>query len=317
MKAFITGAAGFVGSFLIDALLRENYEVFAAKLPNESIRQDKCKILDLDILDSGRVNTVIREVRPDVIFHLAAQSSVKLSKEKPALTIDVNINGTANLLEALNSLDYKPRVLLIGSSEEYGSVLESDNPLNEQMRTHPESIYAATKAYQTMLGKVCADTFGLDIVMVRAFNHTGPGQSETFVVSDFCKQAAEIEAGIRETVIYTGNLSVKRDFTDVRDVVKAYISLVNKGEKGEVYNVGSGKAVEISKILEMIVNSSIVKIKTEIDRTKLRPVDAPIIEADTQKIRECTGWVPEIALEVTVAQTLQFWRDEISKRKNI
>jgi len=317
MKAFITGAAGFVGSYLIDALLSENYEVIAAKLPNESISSDKCKILDLDILDGGRVNTVIREVRPDAVFHLAAQSSVKLSKEKPALTMDVNINGTANLLEALNGLDYKPRVLLVGSSEEYGSVPESGNPLNEQMQTRPESIYAATKAYQTMLGKVCAETFGLDIVMVRAFNHTGPGQSETFVVSDFCKQAAEIEAGIREPVIYTGNLSAKRDFTDVRDVVKAYISLIHKGEKGEVYNVGSGKAVEISKILEIIINSSTAKIKTEIDKTKLRPVDAPVIEADTRKIRDCTNWVPEIDLEVTIAQTLQFWRGEISKRKNI
>ena len=172
----------------------------------------------------------------------------------------------------------------------------------------PGNIYAATKACQNMIGKIYADGYDLDIMMVRAFNHIGPNQAPMFVVADFCKQVAEIERGEKEPIIYTGNLSAKRDFTDVRDVVRAYGLLIQKGKKGETYNIGSGHAIAIQEILDNILEFSKTKIKSEVDSSKIRPVDVPIIEADTTKIRACTGWNPEISLDTTLLETLEYWR---------
>jgi GDP-4-dehydro-6-deoxy-D-mannose reductase len=200
---------------------------------------------------------------------------------------------------------------LIGSGEEYGKVSEEENPISEQNKTNPANIYAASKACQNMLGKIYADAYDLDIIMVRAFNHIGPGQNESFVVSDFCKQVAEIEAGKVKPVIYVGNLSAKRDFTDVRDIARAYRLLSEKGIKGEIYNIGSGKAVEVKKILELITNSSTAKIEVEIDKNKYRPVDVPVIEANIEKINTCTNWKPEIDINTTIIDTLQHWRNII------
>ena len=311
MNVLVIGAAGFVGGYLIDEFFRCGYDVTATKLSNEVIHSTHCKVVDLDILVENDIRDVVKKSRPDAIVHLAAQSSVALSWENPALTARVNIIGAVNLLEALNKLGYKNKVLLIGSGEEYGRVSESDNPIDENAPAHPANIYAATKTCQNMLGQIYSDAYELNIVMVRAFNHVGPGQSPTFVVSDFCKQVAEIEAGIREPVIYTGNLTAMRDFTDVRDVVRAYAALIKKGKKGSIYNVGSGKSIEISKILEMVVNASTADIKTAVDKSRFRPIDVPVIEADISKIKAETGWKPEIDLTVTIAETLDYWRRNI------
>ena len=164
-----------------------------------------------------------------------------------------------------------------------------------------------------MLGSIYASAYGLDIMMVRAFNHIGPNQTPLFVVADFCKQVAEIEAGIREPVIYVGNLSAKRDFTDVRDVVRAYSLIIEKGQGGETYNVGSGHAIEIKQILDLIVAQSTSQVAVEVDPEKLRPVDVPIIEADISKLQSQTGWKPEIPLEQTIKETLDYWRNEVTK----
>ena len=297
---------------MIDGLCDNGFEVIAAKLQDESVNSENCEIVNLDILFQDDIYNVLGKNRPNIIFHLAAQSSVGLSWKEPALTVDVNIKGTINLLEALRKFDYKPRVLLIGSGEEYGKIAEDKNPINEQTQINPANIYAVSKACQNMIGKIYSDTYDLDIVMVRAFNHIGPKQSESFVVSGFCKQAAEIEKGLRKPVIYTGDLNVKRDFSDVRDVVQAYISLAKNGEKGETYNVGSGKSVELSKILEIIAGASTVEIKSELDKTKRRPVDVSNIEADIEKIKNRTGWSPKIDIKTTIMDTLQFWRDNIN-----
>jgi len=312
MKALIIGAAGFVGSYLIDELANNDYEVIATKLQSEELQLQCCEIFNLNILAEEDISAILEKTRPDVIFHLAALSSVALSWKKPALTIDINIKGAINLLEAVRALDYKPRVLLIGSGEEYGRVAEEENPINEQHQTHPANIYAASKACQNMLGKIYADAYDLDIVMVRAFNHIGPGQSADFVISDFCKQIAEIEKGINEPIIHVGNLSVKRDFTDVRDIVRAYRLLSINGNKGEVYNIGSGKAREIKEMLDVIINNSAIDIKIEINKSKYRPVDVPIIEADMNKVADCTGWKPEIDFNSTIVDTLQFWRNKVN-----
>ncbi|GAA4296414.1 GDP-mannose 4,6-dehydratase [Anaerocolumna aminovalerica] len=310
MKALIIGGAGFVGSYLIDHLLNDcGWSVAVTKLEHETIEErEDISIFNLDILDKNAINKLLEYVRPDYIFHLAAQSSVSLSWKNPSLTIDVNIKGSVNVLDAIRELDYKPRVLLIGSGEEYGHILPDETPIAETNPTRPGNIYAATKACQNMIGKIYADAYQMDVIMVRAFNHIGPKQAPMFVVADFCKQVAEIEKGLRDPVIKVGNLSAKRDFTDVRDVVRAYSLLIQKGEKGETYNVGSGKAVAIEDILKMILEMSKVEIKVEVDHDKLRPVDVAIIEADVSKFISCTNWQPEINLLNTIQSTINYWR---------
>ena len=309
MKALIIGGAGFVGYYLTDHLLNNcGWSVAVTKLENEIIEHDNASVYNLDILDKQSIINVLNEVHPDFIFHLAAQSSVSLSWKNPALTIDVNIKGSVNVLDAIKELDYKPRILLIGSGEEYGHILPDEIPITENNHTRPGNIYAATKTCQNMIGKIYADAYQMDIIMVRAFNHIGPRQSPMFVVADFCKQVAEIEKGLREPVIRVGNLSAKRDFTDVRDVVRAYSLLIQKGKAGETYNVGSGEALSIKDILQLILTYSKVNIKVEIDKDKFRPVDVLIIEADISKLLNAINWEREYGLDLTIQNTLDYWR---------
>ena len=189
--------------------------------------------------------------------------------------------------------------------------LRKTNPKLKFSQYGPGNIYAATKVCQNMIGSIYAKAYDLDLMMVRAFNHIGPGQAPMFVVSDFCKQVAEIEKGLREPVMKVGNLAAQRDFTDVRDVVKAYIKLIEVGVPGETYNVGSGNAKAIQAILDLIISMSSTDIKVQIDPNKLRPVDVPIIEADISKINQLTGWKPEIPLEQTIRETLDYWRQHV------
>lgn len=312
MKALIIGGAGFVGNYLARHLKEDlNWAVVVTKMAHEKFESTEgIEVADMDILDKDQIKSVIEKFRPDFIFHLAAQSSVALSWKNPSLTINVNIIGSVNVLDVIRDLEsISPRILLIGSGEEYGHVRPEESPIIEGNVLRPGNIYAATKACQNMIGKIYADAYDMDVMMVRAFNHIGPNQSPAFVVADFCKQIAEIEKGEKEPVIYTGNLSAKRDFTDVRDVVKAYGMLIQKGEKGETYNVGRGKAVAIQYILNSLIAMAKVKIEAKIDPEKLRPVDVEIIEADITKINEKTGWNPQIELETTLEETLDFWRN--------
>lgn len=308
-KALIIGAAGFVGDYLIDQIQKEGlWSVAVTKMANEVIRRSNVEIYNLNILDMEAVQALLSEVRPDYIFHLAAQSSVALSWKNPELTFDVNVKGIIHVLEAVRQLDDKPRLLLIGSGEEYGQVLPDEIPVVEDTLPRPGNIYAATKVCQNLIGKIYADAYGMDILSVRAFNHIGPNQAPLFVVADFCKQVAEIEKGLKSPIIRVGNLSARRDFTDVRDVVRAYVMLMEKGISGETYNVGSGVAASIESILQEILKLSAVNIDVEVDPGKFRPVDIPVIEADVRKLQECTGWKPEILLERTLKETLEYWR---------
>ena len=315
MKSLIIGGAGFVGAYLVRYLKNDlGQDVVVTKMPREQVNVDgvdmsEIQVCDLDILDKEAVVALFCKVHPDCIYHLAAQSSVSVSWKNPELTIDVNVRGGVNILEALRELDYKPRVLFIGSGEEYGHILPDETPIKEDNVSRPGNIYAATKACQNMLARIYADAYDLDVMMVRAFNHIGPNQLPLFVVADFCKQVAEIEAGNREPIIKVGNLSARRDFTDVRDVVRAYALLMESGRAGETYNIGSGHAIAIEDLLRCILDNSSVDIRVEVDPEKLRPVDVPIIEADTTKIYRETGWQPEIPLEQTIRETLDFWRN--------
>lgn len=309
-KALVIGAAGFVGSYLIRHLHDEwNMEVAATKLPKEHLSDLPAAVYDLDILNKEDIIELLFNVRPDYIFHLAAQSSVSVAWNNPQLTVDINIKGGINVLDAVRELYYKPRVVMLGSGEEYGHIRPGETPIREENRLSPGNIYAATKACQNMIGSIYSKAYDMEIILVRAFNHIGPGQSSIFVVSDFCRQVTEIEKGLREPVMYVGNLSAKRDFTDVRDVVRAYALLAQHGVKGETYNVGSGKAVEIREILNLIISLSGCEIKVEIDPAKIRPVDVPVIEADITKLQQVTGWQPDISLKDTIEEVLNYWRE--------
>lgn len=310
-KGLVIGAAGFVGNYLVNEMSANAIEAYATKLTYEKFENVNAKVYDLDIMDKDAIIGLLFEIRPDYIFHLAAQSSVGLSWKNPGLTVDVNIKGSINVMDAIRELFYKPRVLLIGSGEEYGHIRPGETPITEENLLRPGNIYAATKACQNMIGNIYSKAYDMELMMVRAFNHIGPEQAPMFVVSDFCKQVAEIEKGVREPIMMVGNLDAKRDFTDVRDVVKAYVKLIATGKAGETYNVGSGNAKAIREILDLIVSMSEEEIKVEIDPNKIRPVDVPIIEADITKLNELTGWKPQIPLEQTIQETLDYWRARV------
>jgi GDP-4-dehydro-6-deoxy-D-mannose reductase len=310
MKALIIGGAGFVGGYLIRELRAGGWDVSATCLENEKITEE-CTVRTLDILKKDDIKPLLEEIRPDVIYHLAAQSSVALSWKRPQLTAEINVVGTINVLEAVRESGIKPRLLLIGSGEEYGFIRPEACPLNESEPLRPGNIYAATKACQGMIGEIYARAYDMDIVMVRAFNHSGPAQAPIFVISDFCRQIAEAEKGLREPVMKVGNLSAKRDFTDVRDVVRAYRLLGEHGVSGRTYNVGRGKAVEIQYILDTALSMAKVPITVTTDPARMRASDIPVIEPDTALIYSDTGWKASITMEQTIADTLEYWRENV------
>lgn len=310
-KGLVIGAAGFVGDYLINEMHENEMEIYATKLSYEKLENSYAGVYDLDIMEKEAIVALLFEIRPDYIFHLAAQSSVGLAWKNPGLTVDVNIKGSLNVMDAVRELFYKPRLLMIGSGEEYGHIMPGETPITEDNLLRPGNIYAATKACQNMIASIYSRAYDMELILVRAFNHIGPGQAPMFVVSDFCKQVAEIEKGKREPVMKVGNLAARRDFTDVRDVVRAYVKLVQLGRPGETYNVGSGNARAIQDILDLIISQSKVNIKVEIDPNKLRPVDVPVIEADISKLNALTGWEPRIPLEQTIQETLDYWRARV------
>lgn len=307
MKSLIIGAAGFVGEYLIKELVSFNDDVYATKLANENIRTlENIKILDLDILDEDNIKKVLEEIKPDCIYHLAAQSSVALSWKKPKLTAQINIIGSINLLEAVRLYSPNSKILLVGSSEEYGKI-DYSVQISENIKSNPQNIYAITKMTVEQIGKIYANAYNLNIFMTRSFNHIGPHQSRQFVVSDFCNQVVDIEKGLQDPIIRVGNLKSKRDFTDVRDIVKAYRIIIEKGQIGEVYNVGSGESISIEEILNIILKNSNKTIKVEIDKTRFRPIDVEKIEANIDKIKNL-GWNKTYNLEETIKDILNSLR---------
>lgn len=304
MNALIVGGAGFVGSYLTEALLAVGENVSATKLPNESIAYP-VQVYNLNLEDRGAVRKILEEVRPDVIYHLAAQSSVKLSWQDPSLTTRINALGSVHLFEGIRAVCPKARTLVIGSSEEYGSA--AGEKVSETDALCPKNVYALTKYFQEELARLYCEAYGMDLVLTRSFNHFGPRQSVNFVVADFCAQVARIEAGGQEPVIKVGNLDVYRDFTDVRDVVSAYLLLAERGARGEVYNVGSGNCISIRDILTLLLSFAKKEIRIETDPQKFRPTEIPRIGADIGKLSRL-GWRPQYSLKETVFDTLQSFR---------
>ncbi len=316
MKVLITGITGFAGSHLAEYVLRKGAEVFGtirwrSRTENIDHIKDKIKLIDCDLRDASSVVKALDESRPDYIFHLSAQSFVPTSWHAPAETLVTNIIGQVNLFEAIRELKLNPRIQLACSSEEYGMVYENEIPIKETNSLRPLSPYGVSKVAQDLLGYQYHQSYGMHIVRTRAFNHEGARRGEVFVTSNFAKQIAEIEKGLKEPVIEVGNLEAKRDFSDVRDVVRAYWLALEKCEPGEVYNIASGKAFKIADMLNMLLKLSDVDVKIWQDPARMRPSDVPILAGDATKFKKATGWEPEIPFEKTLEDLLNYWRKRV------
>ncbi len=319
MRALITGITGFAGSHLADYLLAEqpDVEIFGirrwrSRMENIEHLDGKIHLRECDLRDAAAVHGVLAELRPDLIFHLAAQSYVPASWTAPSETLTTNLLGQTNIFEAVRVLELDPVIQIAGSSEEYGLVLPDEVPIKETNPLRPLSPYAVSKVGQDLLAYQYFKSYGLKTVRTRGFNHTGPRRGEVFVTSNFAKQIASIEAGLREPVIRVGNLDAQRDFTDVRDMVRAYWLAVTKATPGEVYNLASGRAVTIRELLDRLLALSETEVEVEVDPERLRPSDVEILLGDYSKFRSDTGWEPVIPLEQTLEDTLDYWRQKVS-----
>lgn len=313
-RVLITGINGFAGSFLAKHLLAEA-EVWGTYLVSDfgNIRgiEQELNLLECNLLDAERTGEVIKEARPDVVYHLAAQSAPSLSYKDPAATLKTNIFSTLNLLEAVFKYSPESVFLNIGSSDEYGAVSEEELPVGEGAELRPENSYAVSKVSQEMLGYQYFKTHRLKVIRCRPFNHLGPGQSEHFVASAFAKQIAEIEAGvIPEPVISVGNLAPLRDFQHVSDVVSAYSILAEKGVAGEVYNICSGRGTPVEELLTILLGFSEKNINVLVDKERFRPVDSPIIYGDPSRLK-ALGWESAHTIEAALHEVLDYWREKV------
>ena len=314
MRALITGVGGFAGSHLSDYLLNQtDWQVVGCVLPGWdcSHLDRRVTCLEMDLRDREAVRAMLEQVTPDVIFHLAAQAFVPVSWQDPWDTLENNIRAEANILDGLVKLGAKPGVMVVGSNEEYGLVRPDELPLREDSPLRPNSPYAVSKVAQDFLGLSYFLSHGLPVVRVRPFNHIGPRQAEGFVAPAFAKQIALIEAGQQEPVIRVGNLDVQRDFSDVRDVVRAYHLAVTRGQPGQVYNIGSGQPRAVKALLETLLSLSAMPIRVEIDPARMRPSDTPVAYCDASKLRAATGWEPRVPFEQTLRDVLDDWRVRI------
>jgi GDP-4-dehydro-6-deoxy-D-mannose reductase len=298
MRAFVTGGHGFVGPWLVRHLEDQGDVVVAPGL-------------DVDVTDGEALAEALAAARPDAVYHLAALASVAESWQHPARTFEVNATGTLHLLEAARLLETRPRVLLVCSAEVYGTVGPEDLPIDEETPLRPVTPYAASKVAAEFLGLQAYLGHNLPVIRVRAFNHVGPAQSGTFVVSDLARRIAEAERNGART-LRVGNLAPRRDFTDVRDVVRAYRLLVERGTAGEVYNVCSGQAIAIEDLASRLLALAGVDLAIETDPELVRPVDVPVLLGDPTRIRDAVGWQPVIPLDDTLRDVLADWRERIA-----
>lgn len=315
-KVLITGITGFAGSHMAELLLNEGYDIFGlarwrSQTDNIQGVNGRIKLIEGDLLDSHSLQEAMVAARPDLIFHLAAQSFVPASWTSPAVTLEINVTGSCNLFEAVRAAQIDPAVQIACSSEEYGLVKEDELPIKETNPLRPLSPYAVSKVAMDYLGYQYFKSYGMRIVRTRGFNHTGPRRGEVFAESNFAKQIAEIEVGKRKPVIEVGNLEAKRDYSDVRDMVRGYLLAALKGEPGEVYNISSGKTRKIGDVLETLLSFSKVKVKIKKTPARIRPSDVPVLLGDNSKFVKKTGWQPKIKFEKTLRDLLDYWRGRV------
>lgn len=318
IRVLITGITGFAGSYLAEHLVfMGKYDVNGTYLLDSSLVnvnkiKDKLNLVRIDLTSEKGVFDTIKKISPSIIFHLAALTSPADSFKIPAETLTNNISLQVNLFEAVrryNLLDTK--ILVVSSADIYGKVRKEDLPIDEDTQLMPTSPYSVSKIAQDFLGLTYFLSYNLKIIRVRPFNHIGPRQSSQFVVSSFAKQIAEIEKGKREPILRVGNLDTRRDFINVKDITAAYVLAIEKGEYGQVYNIGSGKSYKISDILSMLIDMSSRKIKIEKDESLFRPSDNRELVCDARKFQKLTGWKPKISIEETLRDTLDYWRNII------
>ena len=319
MRALITGGAGFAGSHLTDYLLALGHQatVLAAEqeeLANLETFRRAPRVERVDLRDAAGLKKIVDEVRPERIYHLAALASPSDSLHDPVLTYDVNFGGTLHLLEACRELGGDCRFLFVSSSEVYGHVSEGELPLREETPLRPANPYAGSKAAAEMLAYQFFRSYGLHAVRVRPFNHTGPRQSPAYVCSDFARQVAEIGLGLRPPSMRVGNIKVSRDFCDVRDIVRGYYLLIEEGVPGEVYQLGSGRAVPVERVLEILLGFCSQRIEVRTDPSRLRASDAPALWGDMSKTEQAVGWKREYSLETTLRDLMDYWIQRLSSQ---
>jgi GDP-4-dehydro-6-deoxy-D-mannose reductase len=314
MRILITGITGFAGSHLADYCLAENlgevHGIIRWRSRTENIEHLTGQILlhECDLRDASSTRDVVEHVGPDFIFHLAAQSFVPTSWKAPSESLTTNVIGQLNIFEAVRKIGLKCRIQLACSSEEYGMVYADEVPIKETNPLRPLSPYGVSKVAQDMLGYQYFMSYGMEIVRTRGFNHEGPRRAPVFVMSDFAKQIVDIERGARPPVLQVGNLEAKRDFSDVRDVVRGYWLSLDKGKPGEVYNICQEKCWSIREMLDELLTLTTAKIRVETDKARLRPSDVMLLLGDCSKFRKDTGWKPQIPFRQTLRDTLDYWR---------
>ena len=322
-RILITGCTGFVGGYLVEQC-RIRYpqaELFGLSgrpaLHTATPGMSDVKLLVADITQPEAIRQVVAQAQPDLIIHLAAQSSVSASWKDPFGTLKVNAGGTIHLLEALRFEQLAPRIVLVGSGEQYGMVRPEDNPIREECPFRPANPYAVSKAVQDLYGYQYFVAYGLPILRARPFNHFGPRQTSTFVIANFARQIALIEAeSPAEPVLSVGNLQARRDFLPVEDVVAAYLAVAEQGQPGEAYNIGSGQARSIKAILDLLLTFARTSIQLREDPTRLRPVDVPLLEADSSRLRADTNWKPAVQFEFALQRTLDYWRTIVTSERH-
>jgi GDP-4-dehydro-6-deoxy-D-mannose reductase len=320
MRALITGITGFAGSHLAEYLLAEHPQVegwgtyrWRSRMDNILHLEGRIALVECDLRDAVAVTRALEKSRPDYIFHLAAQSFVPSSWIAPNETLVTNVTGQVNLFEAVRSLGLDPVIQIACSSEQYGLVHGDEVPIKETNPLRPLSPYAVSKVTQDLLGYQYFQSYGLKAVRTRGFNHTGPRRGHVFVTSNFCSQVAAIELGLREPVLKVGNLDAVRDFTDVRDMVRAYWLAVTKAKPGEAYNIATGVGIRIGDMLDKVLSLAKVKVEVQTDPERLRPSDVEILIGDASKFRADTGWEPRIPFAQTVSDLLDDWRARLSR----
>lgn len=316
LKILITGSGGFAGGHLAEYLLSEfgdQVQVWGCERgrTRRSAAPAGLTTLYADLLDAEAARAVIAQVRPDRIYHLAGQAIVGESWTRPWETYEINLRTQLNLFEAVLAEGLKPRILTLGSMEEYGRVAASDLPICETHPFRPDSPYGVSKVAQDLMGQQYFLSRQLPVVRVRPFNHIGPRQSNRFVAAAFASQIAAIEAGRQPPVMYVGNLAARRDFTDVRDMVRAYVLALERGEPGDVYNIGSGRSHSIRELLDFLLARATCPIRVEMDPARLRPADTPDIICDSSKFRALTGWAPRLAFEQSLSDLLDYERQQV------
>jgi GDP-4-dehydro-6-deoxy-D-mannose reductase len=313
----ITGIGGFAGSHLAEHLIAHGYQVSGTLLPGEqtvNIEPIKAKLSlhELDITDATQCRTLLAELQPTHIAHLAAQASVGASVRLERLTYDVNITGSLNMMEAARALERLQAFLIVSSSDCYG-MNALDGPLSETTSFDPQSPYAISKVTAEQIGRLHARLHHLPLLIARSFNHAGPRQSELFVISDFARQIALIEAGQQEPLLRVGNLEAERDFSDVRDIVTGYRLLLERGTIGQAYNFCTGTTQTVQGILDRLLSYSDSEIVVEVDKSKYRKNDIPTVVGDGSKAKQELGYLPQYNIEATVRDTLAYWRSRINR----